>query len=128
MKRIWLALTVLLGFHSFAFAQIPAFSLWQNQRGSTLEVYFVDPAGSFQGQFINQAAGFQCKGIPYPATGTSKGPSVVFSVAFTQCFSHTTWSGVVVGNQMKTSWVLIYIPPDGPPQRLQGTDLFTRVR
>jgi hypothetical protein len=129
MKRILLALTILLASGSLAFAQgIPAWSLWQNQRGSTLEVFLVDPAGSFQGQFINQAAGFQCKGIPYPATGTSQASSVIFAVTFSQCFSHTTWSGVVSGNLMRTNWVLIYIPPNGPPQKLVGTDTFTRIR
>ena|SRR5258708_3229279 len=129
MKRILLALTILVGFHSFAFSQgLPAPSLWQNQRGSTLEVFFVDPAGSFQGQFINQAAGFQCKGIPYPAVGTIKNAAIIFSVSFVQCTSHTTWYGVVSGNRMTTNWILIYVPPNGPPQRLQGTDVFTRVR
>ena len=129
MKRILLALVVLLGFQSLAFAQaLPAPSLWQNQRGSTLEVYYVDPAGSFQGQFINQAAGFSCKGMPYPAAGTIKGAAIIFSVSFVQCTSHTVWYGVVSGNTMKTNWILIYTPPNGPPQRLQGTDLFTKVR
>jgi len=129
MKRILLALTILLGFQSLAFSQgLPAPSLWQNQRGSTLEVFYVDPAGPFRGQFTNQAAGFQCKGIPYPATGTVRGVAVTFVVSFVQCTSQTTWTGSVSGNKMRTRWVLIYTPPSGPPQRLTGSDLFTRVR
>jgi hypothetical protein len=129
MKRVLLALLVLIGFQSFASAQgLPSWSIWQNQRGSTLDVYFVDPTGPFTGTFINQAPGYQCKGIPYPAMGTSRGASVTFAVTFTQCFSHTTWFGVVNGNTMKTNWILIYNPPNGPPQRSTGTDIFTRVR
>ena len=129
MKRALLALIVLLGFQSFAVAQgLPASSLWQNQRGSTLEVFFVDPSGSFQGQFINQAKGFECKGTPYPAIGTSKAAAVVFSVTFGQCSSHATWYGVVSGNTMRTNWVLLYAPPNGPPQKFMGSDVFTRVR
>jgi hypothetical protein len=129
MKRVFLALIVLLGFQSLAAAQgLPAPSLWQNQRGSTLELLFVDPSGSFQGQFINQAKGYQCKGIPYPAVGTTRAAAVVFSVTFVQCSSHATWYGVVNGNTMRTNWVLLYAPPNGPPQKSQGTDVFTRVR
>lgn len=129
MKRILLALTLLLGVQSLALSQgLPASSLWQNQRGSTLEVYFVDPAGSFQGQFINRAAGFQCQGMPYPATGTVRGAAITFVVNFVQCTSQTTWSGQVTSKTMKTRWVLIYTPPSGPPQRLRGADTFTRIR
>jgi hypothetical protein len=129
MKRILLALVVLFGSQTLAFAQgMPAPSFWQNQRGSTLEVFSVDGLGSFQGQFVNQAAGFQCKGIPYPAAGSSKPVSVIFSVNFVQCYSHTTWYGVIAGNKIRTNWVLLYLPPNGPPQKLQGTDVFTRVR
>jgi Avidin family len=129
MKKVFLALIVLLGFQSLALAQgLPAPSFWKNQRGSTLEVYFVDPSGSFQGQFINQAPGYKCQGIPYPAAGTSVGVDVIFSVKFVQCYSHATWFGVVNGNTITTNWILIYAPPNGPPQKSQGSDVFTRVR
>jgi hypothetical protein len=129
MKRVFIALVVLLGFQSFSVAQgLPSPSFWQNQRGSTLELYFVDPSGTFQGQFINQAKDYKCKGIPYAAVGNSTGAAVVFSVAFLQCSSHATWYGVVNGNTMRTNWVLLYAPPNGPPQKFQGSDVFTRVR
>jgi hypothetical protein len=129
VKRILLALVVLLGFQSFADAQgIPAPSLWRNQRGSTLEVYFADPSGVFQGQFINQAVNYDCKGIPYPATGTSRGSAVVFSTDFVKCYSHATWFGVMKGNTIVTRWVLLYAPPNGPAQKSQGSDIFTRLR
>ncbi|MBW7970613.1 avidin/streptavidin family protein [Bradyrhizobium sp. BR 10289] len=129
MKRILLALFILLGLHSAASAQaLPSWSLWQNQRGSTLEVYYVDPSGPFTGTFTNRAPGYQCQGIPYPAQGITRGPAVTFAVTFTQCSSHTTWFGTVSGNTMRTNWIMIYTPPVGPPQKSTGTDIFTRVR
>jgi hypothetical protein len=129
MKRILLALVVLLGFQSFSAAQgMPAWSLWQNQRGSTLEVYFADPSGPFQGQFTNQAQGYECKGIPYPAAGTSRGSSVVFSTTFVKCYSHATWFGVMSGNTITTRWILLYAPPNGPAKKFQGADVFKRIR
>jgi hypothetical protein len=129
MKRILLAFVILLGFQTYAFSQVlPSGSLWQNQRGSTLEVFFADPSGPFQGMFTNQAPGFQCKGIPYPVTGTARNAAAVFAVTFVQCTSHTTWYGTVIGNTMRTNWTLIYFPPSGPPRTLQGIDVFTRRR
>jgi hypothetical protein len=129
MKRILPALAVLLGFHSFAFSQaLPASSLWKNQRGSTLEVFFVDPAGSFQGQFINRAAGFTCQGTPFPAVGTIKNNSIAFAVSFVPCASYATWYGLVNGNIMKTPLIILFVPPKGPPLKVHETDVFTRVR
>jgi len=129
MKRILLALAILLGFHTFAFCQgLPASSLWKNQRGSTLEVFAVDPAGPFQGTFINRAAGFSCQDTPYPAAGTIKNTAIVFVVSFAPCSSYATWYGKVKGNTMTTSLIILYVPPNGPPQKVQKTDLFTRVR
>lgn len=126
MRRFLLAVMVLLGAQVAAFAQgLPANSLWKNQRGSTLEVFSVNP---LYGQFINNAAGFQCKGTPYPATGTVQGQAVTFAVTFTQCNSHTTWWGWTSGNTMRTRWILIYTPSSGPPQTLRGADTFIRIR
>jgi hypothetical protein len=129
MKRILLALVVLLGFQSFAYAQgMPAPSLWQNQRGSTLEVYFADSSGVFQGQFTNQDPHYDCRGIGYPGTGTSRGSAVVFSTNFVKCYSHATWFGVINGNTIVSRWVLLYAPPNGPAQKSQGSDIFKRIR
>jgi len=129
MKKTLLALVILLGFQSLAFAQgLPSWSLWQNQRGSTLEVGLVGAYGSFQGTFINQAQGYQCKGIPSNAQGTNAGGAVAFAVVFVQCNSLTPWSGTVSGSTLRTTWTLVYTPPSGPPQKSQGSDTFTRVR
>jgi hypothetical protein len=128
MKRILLALVVLLGFQSFADAQVmPTPSLWRNQRGSTLEVNFVDSFGPFQGMFTNQANGYDCKGIPYPATGASRGSTVFFQTTFVKCYSQATWFGVMNGNTINTRWILIYVPPNGRLKRSEGTDVFTRI-
>jgi hypothetical protein len=127
MKRILLALAILAGLHSFAFSQaLPG--LWQNQRGSTLEVFFVDPSGSFQGTFINRAAGFACQGTPYPAVGTIKNTSIAFAVSFVPCASYATWYGTVKGNAMKTPLIILFVPPKGPTLKVHETDVFTRVR
>src|SRR3979411_2112203 len=128
MKRILSALVILLGFHSFAFSQaLPASSLWKNQRGSTLEVFFVDPAGSFQGQFINRAAGFTCQGTPFPAVGTVQNTSIAFSVSVVPCAPFAPWDGLVNGNIMKPPWIIFFVPRKGPPLKVHETDVFTRV-
>jgi hypothetical protein len=129
VKRILLALTILLGFQTYAFSQpLPSYSLWQNKRGSTLEITYVSSDGSFQGTFINRAEGFQCKGIPYGATGMTRNNAVFFSVMFVKCISETIWYGTVTGNTMTTKWILVYTVPSGPPQTMPGTDVFTRIR
>jgi hypothetical protein len=129
VKRILLALTILLGFQTYAFSQtLPSYSLWQNTRGSTLEITYVNSDGSFQGTFINRAEGFQCKGLAYGATGMTRNTAVFFSVMFVKCISETIWYGTVTGNTMKTNWILVYTSPSGPPKTSPGTDVFTRIR
>lgn len=121
MRRLLLAFIVLLASQTLANADpLPAPSFWQNQRGSTLEIF---SAGTISGVFINRAPGFQCQNIPYPVTGISTASSVVFTVNFAQCNSQTTWRGQVRGNKMPTRWVLTY-----PLGITRGKDLFTRVR
>jgi hypothetical protein len=121
MRRLLLTFIVLLASQVLAAADpLPAPSFWQNQRGSTLEIF---SAGNISGIFINRAPGFQCQNIPYPVTGTSTSSTVVFTVNFFQCNSQTTWRGTVRGNKMPTRWVLTY-----PGGTMHGTDLFTRVR
>jgi hypothetical protein len=125
MRRLFLALFVLLGCQTFAFAQSTLTqSLWKNQRGSTLEVTWVTPS-AFGGTFTNHAAGYQCQGIPYLALGTISGDDVSFKVVFVQCSSATTWTGKIWGGVMKTKWNLLYFPTG---QTQQGIDVFRRVR
>jgi hypothetical protein len=103
-----------------------------NTRGSTLTVLFVDPTtGSFAGTYVNNAAGFDCKGAPYAASGATKGTAVTFAVDWKgfgvpDCKSKTIWRGQAVGPTMRTRWVLDYIGRDGKPHRMYGTDIFTR--
>jgi hypothetical protein len=123
MKKLLSALVFFLGLQTFAVAQgLPVPSLWQNQRGSTLQINALDPFGHMSGTFINRAAGFQCRNTPYPATGYYSNPGITFTVSFTQCNSITVWNGQVNGNIMPTSWVLTY---QGGTQT--GSDTFQLV-
>jgi hypothetical protein len=131
MKRIF-ALLFFVFIPFSAQAQITSLSTWVNTRGSSLTVWFVDPAtGSFTGTYVNNAAGFDCKGAPYEVRGVSKGIAVTFNVNWKgfgvpDCKSTTVWRGQVMGSTMKTRWVLDYIGGDGKPHRMFGSDMFSR--
>ena len=131
MKRV-LALLFFVFISFSAQAQVTPFSTWVNSRGSVLSVWFVDPAtGSFTGTYVNNAAGFSCKGVPYQAIGVTKGTAVTFTVNWKgfgvpDCKSTTVWRGQAVGPTMRTRWVLDYIGSDGKPHRMYGTDTFIR--
>lgn len=105
---------------------LPAPSSWKNQRGSQLNVWSVTN-GQIQGEFINNAAGFECQGIPYPATGQVSPNSIYFVVTFVKCNSFTIWRGRVNGPQMPTRWKLFYVKPGGTPASLSGSDTFSRT-
>ncbi|WFU20605.1 avidin/streptavidin family protein [Bradyrhizobium sp. CB3481] len=84
--------------------------------------------GRIQSTFTNHAQGFQCQGIPYPASGAVKPTSLYFVVTFSQCNSFTRWVGRTNGSQMAASWTLFYVDGNGRPQKkLKGADTFTRV-
>lgn len=131
MRRIFaLLFFVLISFS--AQAQIAPFSTWVNTRGSSLTVWFVDPiSGSFTGTYVNNAAGFDCKGAPYEVRGVTKGTAVTFTVnwkgfAVPDCKSTTVWRGQAIGPTMRTRWVLDYIGRDGKSHRMYGADIFTK--
>ncbi len=130
MKRILALLFFLLPFS--AQAQVPSFSTWVNTRGSVLAVFFVDPAtGAFTGTYVNKAAGFECQGVPYAASGVSRGTSVTFTVNWKgilvpDCHSTTVWTGRLLGPALKTKWKLDYVGADGKPHTMRGTDVFTK--
>ena len=64
------------------FAQgLSAPSYWKNERGSELLVWSVNN-GVIQGTFTNHAQGFQCQGLPYPASGAIKSTGLYFVVTF----------------------------------------------
>jgi Avidin family len=104
---------------------LPAPSSWKNQRGSELDVWAVS-GGAIQGEFTNNAAGFECQGIPYPAVGHETASGFFFVVTFAKCNSLTRWQGQVRGSQMFTKWKLFYIKPNGAPGVLTGSDTFQR--
>ena len=123
MYRLVLALTLLVAATVSASAQgLPVPSYWLNQRGSEMKLYAINPQGTFQGVFINHAAGFSCQGKPYSLTGHEWGHRVVFGVNFTDCNSRTVWFGRVLGNTIRTRWVL-YV--SNPFHVIRGYDVFT---
>lgn len=123
---------VLLIFALFVFTAstkadpLPSPSVWKNQRGSVLEVWSV-VGGAILGEFINNAPGFECQGIPYPAAGRDTPNGLFFVVTFAKCNSFTRWRGYVRGNQMITNWTLYYIKPNGQPSTINGNDVFLRT-
>ena len=131
IPRILLALVCIFACSTIASADsLTAGSVWRNQRGSVLSIKQVNADGSFSGSFVNNAAGYRCKGVPYPATGYNF-PFVsiaTFTVNFTNCYTITVWRGSVLGAQYNTSWNFVYSPPGQAPQFESGADSFTRIR
>jgi hypothetical protein len=123
----WLiGFTILLFAAATASAQVPpAPSTWKNDKGSILNVWSVT-GDVVLGQFINQAQGFECQGIPYPAAGRVQyNGKLFFVVTFAKCNSFTIWHGRVNGPQIKTKWTLFYVDKNGDPAKLNGADTFT---
>jgi hypothetical protein len=133
MRRLLLALVILLGAQTLALAQSPlAPSLWKNQRGSTLEIQWAHPSWDgvthFGGTFVNHPNGFECKGIPYLAYGGElRGAHATFKVAFHKCATYATWKGHLRGRKMYMPWSLVYYV-NGTPNYLKGVDVFWRIR
>ena len=105
MKKILLALAVLLSSQTLAFAQLPGPSTWTNQHGSVLKVTSLS-RGTFRGTFTNQNPDFGCQGIPYPVTGTNFSVQIRFTVNLAKCGSVVNWQGDVSGFGMSTPWIL----------------------
>jgi hypothetical protein len=126
MRKLISALVLFLGFQTYALAQmtLPAPSLWQNQRGSTLQIDSADPFFGIRGTFINRARGYKCQNIPYPVTG-NVGPSINFHVMFAQCQSIATWTVVQMNaGVMNTVWTLS-VTGGGSTS---GRDMFRQIR
>jgi hypothetical protein len=123
MYRLFLALTLLVAAAVSASAQgLPVPSYWLNQRGSEMKLYAINPEGTFQGVFINHSSGFNCQGRPYALTGHEWGHRVVFAVDFPDCNAKAVWFGRVLGNTIRTRWVLHV---SDPFHVIRGYDLFT---
>ena len=107
---------------------LPSPSTWRNQRGSVLAIEAVDSAGVFKGKFTNSAAGFQCQGKPYDASGRITGSRLFFVVTFTECNTVTRWRGRIAGDRMPTTWSLRYVDSQsGAFKSLNGSDAFNRL-
>lgn len=129
MAKLFTFLTIFFSLATFdANAQgISGNSIWKNQRGSQMTIASVDATGKFVGQFVNQAAGFECAGQTYDLVGRLTGAKFFFVVTFTKCNTVTRWAGRVVGKQLRTNWNLIYVDPNGAIKKLNGSDVFNRV-
>ena len=105
MKKLLLALAMLLSFQTLAFAQLYGPATWTSQRGSVLKVTSLS-RGTFRGSFINRNPDIGCVGIPYPVTGTNFSVQITFTVNFVRCGAVVKWQGDVSGFGMSTPWVM----------------------
>jgi hypothetical protein len=105
MKKLLLALAMLFGFQTLAFAQLSGPATWTSQRGSVLKVTSLS-RGAFRGVFINQNPDIGCLGIPTPVAGTNFGVQITFTVNFVKCNAVVKWQGDVSGFGMSTPWVM----------------------
>lgn len=129
MYRLLAALSFLIAATLTASAHgLPVPSYWLNQRGSEMKLYQMDAGGTVRGVYINHAAGFQCQNTPYELWGHTIGHHVEFAVVWknwaADCHSKTVWHGRLIGNTLRTWWVLISYNPNGTVSKLRGTDIF----
>ena len=131
MKVLLVPLLVVAFWSPYAHGQIVSGSVWQNSRGSVLRVTQVHADGRFEGQYINNADGFSCKGTPFSVTGWINGNAVGWIVnwknAANDCKSITSWSGVLLSNRtLETHWSLGFLTRNYGPRIMIGSDYFTR--
>ena len=111
---------------------IPPNSTWENQRGSLLKIVTIDSnTGALRGEYINQAAGFVCKGTPYDVIGWVEGDKIAFSVRWknssADCKSITSWTGYLEKGFLVTDWDLAYTDSDlGHATLIRGSDTFQK--
>lgn len=107
MKKLLLALAMLFGFQTLAFAQLSAPSTWTSLQGSVLKVTFTSGGGKyFRGTFVNRNADWGCTGIPYPVTGFNIGGQIEFGVRFLKCGVDASWRGDARDGILSTVWVM----------------------
>ncbi|KRR17590.1 hypothetical protein CQ14_25980 [Bradyrhizobium lablabi] len=115
-----------------AHAQLAVPSTWVNQRGSILSIQAIDAStGNFTGTYVNNAAGFSCRGQPYAMAGNVAANKIDFYVNWTSptapnCRTITIWNGRVAGDKIPTRWKLYYVGSDWNFHKMTGQDLFTR--
>ena len=116
---------------SQAHAQVTAGSSWENDRGSILTIDTIGADGQFEGEYVNNAAGFGCKGTPYAVVGWLNDNAIGWSVNWKEtsedCKSVTSWSGVILSPTLiETIWSLGYTSSDHGPRVMTGSDYFSR--
>ena len=104
---------------------------WVNQRGSQLTIKSISASGALSGSYINQAAGFDCKNIPFDAAGWVAGDFITFQVLWKNstkdCNSLTAWTGYYQSGTLYTQWTLVYVDATTKkPAILQDKDNFTK--
>lgn len=116
---------------SQAHGQVGPGSVWENNRGSTLKITKVDANGRFEGEYINKAAGFGCKGTPFAVIGWMNNNTIGWTVnwknASDNCKSVTSWSGAILSpTYIETIWSLGYTSTKYGPRVMTGSDYFTK--
>jgi len=112
---------------------LPLPSAWKNARGSEMRIWPGPTPGSFRGEYINSATGFDCRGVPFDLVGQTRGSTVKFVVVWKNfiqsCNSVTAWVGrLTTTDTLTTGWELAYVDGNtGLIKILRGTDVFQRV-
>ncbi len=105
--------------------------VWINEKNSELTISSISADGALRGTYTNQAAGFDCKNVPFDTTGWVVGDFITFQVrwknASKDCNSLTGWTGFVSAGKLNTQWDLVYTDANThKPTILQGKDNFTK--
>lgn len=113
-------------------------SSWVNQSGSVASLSFTASTqpGTYtvSGTYINNAAGYECQGTPYPVSGIyyANTQTISFAVSWSNssedCQSVTGWTGYIdlatSPLVMTTNWSIAYQTNNGHAIS-QGSDTFT---
>ena len=125
------ALLVAMLVPALAYAQVAPGSAWENNRGSILTITNVDADGRFEGEYVNNAAGFGCQGSPYPVVGWINDNSIGWAVNWKNtsedCKSVTSWGGAILSPTLiETIWSLGYTSTNHGPRVMTGSDYFSK--
>lgn len=103
---------------------------WKNQMGSTMTLVVNGQSVAGEYTSTDSSSGAQAKGR---LVGSIDGDLIAFVVNWDDYFSLTAWNGQLVGDTLKTLWLLVKdIPDTNEQQKLWqstniGADQFTRV-
>ena len=125
MRRIIVALALLVTSGATASAQGLFPAVWQTQRGGVLKMLRVDAGGNFSGVFISSPTG-PCPGVPYNLVGSVRGPRVVFQTSrnwTSDCNVTTNWSGRFVSPTTIVARGSALVAG----RRVRGVEVFQRI-